>query len=152
VMRSIRLLPLCVCLLLLGSGRAARGDELPPAAKETLDAYESEVAEIQKKAEDETKKAAEKVVVQLKLLQDKFCKDAKLDEAVAIRDQIRQFQGGAPNPHAADLPAAARETLEAYEKELAEVQKRAAARVKKAGDKTAKQLKLLQDKFCKEAK
>src|SRR5205823_327084 len=90
-------LPLFAGLLLGGPGRAARADEVPPAARETLDAYEKELAEVQKKAEEETRKIVEKPAAQLKLLQDRFCKEAKLDEAVAIRDQRRQLQHGVTN-------------------------------------------------------
>jgi hypothetical protein len=151
VMKTVRLLPLCAVLLLGGSDRAARTDELPPAAKETLDAYEKELDEVRKKADEETKKAAERAAVQLKALQDKFCKEAKLDEAVAIRDQIRRLQAGDLNPRPADLPQEAKQVLDAFEKEAAEVQKAAKERLKKVGEKADAQLKILQEKFCKEA-
>jgi hypothetical protein len=151
-MKTARLLPLCAVVLLWLPGRPLRAEDLPPAAKETLEAYEKELAEVQGKVQEETKKAAEKTVDQLKLLQDKFCKEAKLDEAVAIRDQIRQMQGGAPNAHAADLPPAAKEVLEAFAKEEVEIQKRVEERMKKVAEKADAQLKMIQDKFCKEAK
>lgn len=151
-MKAVRLLPLCAVVLLWMPERSIRAEDLPPAAKETIEAYEKELAEVQDKAKEETKKAAEKIVDQLKLLQDKFCKEAKLDEAVAIRDQIRQMQGGAANVHAADLPPAAKEVLESFGKEEVEIQKRAEERVKKASEKASAQLKTIQDKFCKEAK
>ncbi len=151
-MRAVVLLLVCAGLLLGSHGRTVRGDDLPPAARETLDAYEKEIAEIQKKADEETKKIAEKLAVQLKVLQDKFCKEAKLDEALAIRDQIRQIQGGPPNPHAPDLPPAAKEVLGGFERETAEVQKKAEAEWRKAAEKASAQLKTIQDQFCKEAK
>jgi hypothetical protein len=151
-MRAVRLLPLCAALLLGSPERAARGDDLPPAAQETLDAYEKEVAEVEQKVEEETKKIADRSAAQLKLLQDKFCKEAKLDEALAIRDQIRQIQGGPTNARAADLPPAAREVMEALDRESAGVQKKAEARRKKVAEKTSAQLQAIQDKFCKEAK
>lgn len=151
-MKTICLLPLCAVALMGMPERLARAEDLPPAAKETVEAYEKELAEVQDKAREESKKAAEKIVDQLKLLQDKFCKAAKLDEAVAIRDQIRQLRGGAANVHAADLPPAAKEVMESFAKEEVEIQKRAEERVKKAGAKADEQLKTIQDKFCKEAK
>jgi len=52
---------------------------------------------VQKLLEEETKKVGEKTVVQLKLLQDKFCKEDKLDEAVAVRDVRRLIQLGVTN-------------------------------------------------------
>jgi hypothetical protein len=151
-MRAVRLLPLCAVVLLGSPERAVRGDDLPPAARETLEAFEKETAEVQNRAEAELKKVADKAAAQLKILQDKFCKEAKLDEAVAIRDQIRQIQGGGIYQNAADLPPAAKEVMEAFDKEAAEVQKKAEAQVKKVGEKLAAQLQAIQDKFCKEAK
>jgi hypothetical protein len=151
-MKTARLLPLCVVVLMGAPQRPIRAEELPPAAKETLEAYEKELAEVQGKVQEETKKAAEKTVDQLKQLQDKFCKEAKLDEAVAIRDQIRQMQGGAANARVADLPPAAKEVLEALDKETIDIQKRVEERAKKVGAKADAQLKMIQDKFCKEAK
>jgi hypothetical protein len=151
-MRVTRLLPWCVGLLVVGLGWAARGEDLPPAAEETVNAFKKELADIQKTAEEETRKVGQRAAERLKLLQDKFCKEAKLDEAVAIRDQIRQIQGGPTNAHAADLPPAAREVVEAFDKEVAEVQKRTEERVKKAAKRGSDQLKILQDKYCKDGK
>jgi hypothetical protein len=151
-MKAVCLLPLCAALLLGGPGRAARGEELPPAARETLDAFEREVGEVHKRAEEVVRKAAERAAAQLKDLQDKFCKEARLDEAIAIRDQIRQLRGGPDNANAGDLPGSAREVLDAFHKEEAEVQKKIEADLKKVREKTATQLKAIQDKFCKDAK
>jgi hypothetical protein len=148
-MKAVCLLPLCACLL-LGSNPTVGSEDLPPAAKETLDAYEKELAEIQKKADEETKKAVDRAAVQLKALQDKFCKEAKLDEAVAIRDHIRRLQAGEAGARPRDLPPAAGEVLDALDKETAEVQKRVKERVRKVGEKADAQLKILQDKYCKE--
>ena len=150
-MKAVCLVPLCAGLLLGGSNTAVGTEELPPAAKETLDAYEKEMAEVQKKADEETKKAVDRAAVQLKALQDKFCRDAKLDEAVAIRDHIRRLQAGETGPRPTDLPAAAGEVLDALDKETAEVQKKVKERLRKVGEKADAQLKILQDKFCKEA-
>jgi hypothetical protein len=85
-------------------------------------------------------------------LQDRFCKEAKLDEAVAIRDLRRQLQGGATNPAAENLPPTAREVLAAYTAEAADVNKAMETQIKKVGEKAGAQLKILQDRFCKEAK
>jgi hypothetical protein len=150
-MRAVHLLPLCAVLLLASPGRTVRGDDLPPAVKETLDAYEKEAIEVQERMAAEWTKAAEKTADQLKPLQDKFSREAKLEEAVAVRDQIRQLQAGAAT-RPADLPPEAREVMDAFDKDAAEMHKKAEARRKKAADKASAQLKLIQDKFCKEGK
>lgn len=151
-MKAGCLAPLCLGLLLGVSNPAVAGEELPPAAKETLDAYDKEVGEIQNKAEEQTKKAVDRAAVQLKALQDKLCRESKLDEAVAIRDHIRRLQAGETGPRPTDLPPAAGEVLTALDKETAQVQKSVKEQIRKVGDKADAQLKLLQDKFCKDAK
>jgi hypothetical protein len=139
-MRIASLLPLCAALLLPGSSRIARAEELPPAAKETLDAYEKEAAEVQKKVDEEIRKSADNAAAKLKILQDKFCKEAKLDEAVAIRDQIRLLRDGETQRRVADLPAAAREVLD----DLDKLQQKAEQRLQKIRDKADAQLKTIQ--------
>jgi hypothetical protein len=151
-MKAVGLATLCAGLLLGGANPAVSREELPPAAQETLDAYEKEVGEVLKKADEQAKKAVDRAAVQLKALQDKFCKDGKLDEAVAIRDHIRRLQAGESGPRPTDLPLAAGEVLDALDKEMAEVQKTAKQQVRKIGDKADVQLKLLQERFCKDAK
>ena len=122
-MRAVRLLPLCTVLLLASVCWPAPAEGLPPAAKEALDAYEKEAIEVETKVKKESLKAAEKAAEQLKVLQDKYCKEAKLDEAVAIRDQIRLLRKGQFTQRVADLPPSAREVLDAFDKDVAEVQK-----------------------------
>src|SRR5262249_44796996 len=53
--------------------------------------------EIEKKAEAEVQKAKDKAAAELKKLQDLYCKEAKLDEAVVVRDLIRGVRDGVGN-------------------------------------------------------
>ena len=151
-MKAVRLLSLCAVLLVSQMSWVVRAEELPPAGKETLEAYEKDAAEAQKKVEEEIHKAAEKAATQLKLVQDKYCKEAKLDEAVAVRDQIRFLRDSEIDRCAADLPPAAQEVMDAFGKEAAQIQKNADERLQKIRDKADVQLKMIQDKFCKEDK
>ena len=80
---------------LLAWGGPARGDDLPGDALKQLEKYEQEAAAIQKKADAEIQAKKEKLIKELKALQDAYCKDGKLDEAVAIRDKIRLLRRGA---------------------------------------------------------
>jgi hypothetical protein len=66
-------------------------EELPDDAKAIVDALDKEAAEIRRKAEKDVHARREKAIKALKELQDKYTRDAKLDEAVAIRDRIRRL-------------------------------------------------------------
>jgi hypothetical protein len=151
-MTANRLALLTVFLLCWVAGPSARGDELPPAAKEVLKQFEDESAELEKKIEADFNKQLEKTVAELKKVQDAFCKEAKLDEAVAVRDLIRALRRGTNGIPVGDLPAAAREIYKQHEEEVAEIQKKAEAKANKQFEKIAVELKKVQDAFCKEAK
>src|SRR5581483_9206224 len=86
-------------------------DELPKAVQEVLKQYVVEAAGIEKKVEPALKAKRDKATAELKKIQDALCKEAKLDEAVAVRDLIRDLQAGAYTEPAADLPAAVRDVL-----------------------------------------
>jgi hypothetical protein len=91
------------------SAAAVRGNEPPADAKKLIEEYDKEIAAIQKKAEEEIKmaeaaiqkKAVEemtvrqaKTVAALQAVQDALTKDGKLDEAVAVRERIREIKAG----------------------------------------------------------
>jgi hypothetical protein len=126
--------------------------ELPAAAQELLKQFEDEAADIEKKTEAELAKRREKMAVELKKVQDELCKEAKLDEAVAVRDLIRSLKAGTNVVLAPDLPAAAREVYKQYQEEVTDVEKKAEAEIKTRFEKIATELKKIQDLFCKEAK
>ena len=67
-------------------------DLLPSDARELLKRYETERATIQKEADQQVRARRQKLIEELKPLQDKYTREAKLDEAVAIRDLIRTLQ------------------------------------------------------------
>jgi|GEM_PF-2602251 len=67
-------------------------DDLPDDAAAILDAHAKEAADIRRKAEQEIATRRDKVVKALQVLQDKYTREAKLDEAVAIRDRIRKMK------------------------------------------------------------
>src|ERR1700679_3600764 len=68
---------------------------LPAAAQEVLKKYEEESAAIEKRIGAEFQKKRERGAAQHKKIQDSFCKEAKLDEAVAVRALARSLQAGA---------------------------------------------------------
>jgi LCCL domain len=139
-------------LLAFGAQEPPTPPDLPSAAREVLSQFEDEVAGLTKKYEAEIKKVRARTGEELKKVQDLFCKDAKLDEAVAVRDLIRTMQSGSAVNLGSELPAAAREIYQQHEKDEAAVWKKGAEEVKIRRDKLAGELKKVQDLFCKEAK
>jgi hypothetical protein len=150
-MRSIRL-ALISAVLLSWAPRTPAQVDLPPAAKEVVKQFEDEAVEVEKKIDAEVKKRTEKTAVELKKVQDLFCKEAKLDEAVAVRDLIRSLRAGTAAVLPADLPAAAREVYKEHEQAVAEIEKSIEADLKKHQERALAELKKMQDLFCKDAK
>ena len=126
-MNSIRL-PVLVVSLCCAVSSVRAGDDLPPAAKEVVAQLEQEVIGIDKKSEAEFAQWRSKTAIELKKIQDAFCQEAKLDEAVAVRDLIRSLDRGTIERFG-DLPAAAREACRPLESALTEIQKKAEAQV-----------------------
>jgi hypothetical protein len=80
-------------------------DLLRDAAKR-ISEFESEVEAIQKKADAEVQAQRDKLIADLRELQETYTKAGKLDEAVAIRDRIKQIKTAGEK--AQDLRVAAR--------------------------------------------
>jgi hypothetical protein len=139
-------------VVLCWAAQARAQVELPAAAKEVLKSYEDQLAELEKKTEAEVKERRDKTAVELKKIQDALCKEAKLDEAIVVRDLIRALQAGNPVTIPEDAPAAAKEVLKQHEQDVAEIPKKAEESIKKQRDAVLVELKKVQDAFCKEAK
>jgi hypothetical protein len=80
-------------LILFPASRAA-ADDLPADAKEEVDQFRRESARISEDAEAKIAAKKADLVERLRALQTKYTKEGKLDEAVAIRDRVRQLEGG----------------------------------------------------------
>lgn len=72
--------------------RAAPQDDLPPAASGLLKTFAQESDAIRARMEAEVSAKREVLIQQLQAMQDGYTREAKLDEAVAIRDQIRKLR------------------------------------------------------------
>lgn len=94
-----------LCSLVLVTSFSAAAQVLPPEAEAIVSAYEKKAAAIREKAERETQPHTDKTIAALQALQDAYCKKAKLDEAVAIRDRIRLLRGVLPDPGALSVKA-----------------------------------------------
>jgi len=139
-------------VLLLSLSRASAQVELPAAAKEVVKQFEQEAEEIEKKIETDVKKRLDKTLTELKKVQDALCKEAKLDEAIAVRTLIRSLQTGINGAVPGDLPDAAKEVLKQHDEEVAEIHKKVEGDFTARKEKIAGELKKIQDAFCKEAK
>jgi len=86
-------------LILIPAGRAA-ADDLPADAKKEVDQFRREAARIGEDADAKIAAKKADLVERLRTLQTKYTKEGKLDEAVAIRDRVRQLEGAdVPPPH-----------------------------------------------------
>lgn len=93
----MRLLPTLFVAVVLSSPALA---QLPADAEAVVAAYEKKAAGIREKAERETQPHLDKAIAALQALQDTYCQQKRLDEAVAIRDRIRSLRGILPDPGA----------------------------------------------------
>ena len=100
---SLRAVSLCTYLAILASVNlitcetaSAQADtsesDLPPEAREALNAFEAESRDIRSNAEKRIATVREASIKQLDLLQNKYNELQKSDEAIAIREKIRQLR------------------------------------------------------------
>lgn len=71
---------------------AVRSEQLPEDAQKLFDKYSEQEAQVRKEAEAKLQEQKAALVKELQALQDSYTKAGKLDEAVAIRNRIRQLQ------------------------------------------------------------
>ena len=96
-MRAVRYIPLILLVLFVTAGPAL-SDDLPKEAQRVVKDFQKGSAAIQKKADQEIQPLRDRAVKKLKALQDKYCREAKLDEALAIREKIKEIKGILPDP------------------------------------------------------
>lgn len=83
-------------------------DPLPNDAQALMDAHEKQVEEIQAAVEKQLQALRAKTMEGLQALQDRYTREAKLDEAVAVRDQIRALKRGMDSANVTVLPSPGR--------------------------------------------
>jgi hypothetical protein len=66
--------------------------DLPADARKLFEGFQEEAKLIRKKAEDDVAARGKSLADSLKMLQDQYTREAKLDEAVAIRELIRKLR------------------------------------------------------------
>jgi len=78
-------------LLRFNTGTA---EEFAPLAdvQEVISGYQAQTSAIHQRAVQEAHAVRQRTIAQLQALQDKYCRNAQLDEAIAVRDLIRRLQ------------------------------------------------------------
>jgi len=92
------------------TAQAAPAESLPADAREVLAAYQAEETKARQELEAKLAPKRHELIMQLRALQDRYTKAGALDEAVAIRDLIRQWATGSEP----ELPIANPGNLTAY--------------------------------------
>ena len=80
------------------------GSGLPAAARDIRRRHDREVAGLYAEAEAKVQKHRDRAIAELEKVKQQYCKDAKLDEALAVRDLIRQARAGGPAVNVAADP------------------------------------------------
>jgi len=149
-MKAIRL---AVFGLVLATGLAAANDgSQTPAGAEVLKQLDAESAEIERDTEVELARWRERTATALKDVQDRFCRQGLLDEALAVREVARRLQSGDNALRADAAPPVVRRALRPFEDELASLRRKAEDRLAASEEKAADELKKVQDAFAREAK
>lgn len=89
---SVRIGLMLVGMLTCASACWSQDAFLPPEARELMAEFSAAEDEIRQAAELQLNEVREKIIAKLQPLQDQYTRDAKLDEAVAIRDVIARLK------------------------------------------------------------
>jgi len=152
-----------VTVLALAVGSLGWGkDTAAPTVEEVEDAYRQSVAEWELEADTEIGKLLTTALTELRAVQDRLCRDAKLDEALAVREKIRSLRRDQPAEsaatdrsaaeNAAALPEEAAEIAESFENGAELVRRKLARRIETEGKGAAERLQPMFDRLCREAK
>src|SRR5260370_42313675 len=93
-MVKFQLLALASRVLGFGCGKGAGGDEVPATAQKLLEDHDKETKEIKRKAEEDLKASRKKLLDSLQALEASFTKEAKLAQAQAVRQLLKDLKEG----------------------------------------------------------
>jgi hypothetical protein len=126
-------------------------EDLSAAFQEIAVAYRREVAAVASQTAENLSKVRLETIQQLQAIQDSLCRDAKLDEAIAVRDRIRVLTSGS-SPPAPSMPPVAAEIVKAFEIRAESLERKAIERVEDAGRRAADPLRQMVDQLCREGR
>ncbi len=104
-MRPFRITRWAALVVMCLVSRARADDEVPPDAQQVIAEFDKKATALAQKAEADLQRVQEAAVAKLKVLQDQYCRAAKLDAALAVREQIRRIIGLRPDPGVLHLTA-----------------------------------------------
>jgi beta-lactamase regulating signal transducer with metallopeptidase domain len=84
----------------------AASSSLPPDAQQVLDRLDRDQVQARLEAEAKISQSTQQAIQTLKALQDRYAASGQLDEAVAIRDRIRELERSSPAARQAQSPPA----------------------------------------------
>jgi hypothetical protein len=129
----------------------AKVDAEVPAAQEVARQFAADMTDLEKQVEPKIVRRVATTVADLKKVQDELSKDGKLDQAVAVRDLIRQLQAGAHPPFTKDVPAA-KEIYTEHRRAVGEVFKQADSEALALREKAVKELTPMEAQLRKDGK
>jgi hypothetical protein len=138
-------------LLLCWWPLARAGAEVPSAAHEVARQFMADMTELEKQVEPKLARQVAKTVADLKKVQDELSKDGKLDDAVAVRDLIRQLQTGSRPAFTRDVPPA-KEIYNEHKRAMAEVLDKANSDARALRDKAANEFTPIEAQLRKDGK
>ena len=89
---------LAALLVALAARESPAAEPLPAEAQKELDAFARASEAAYRKAEAELKPVRAAAIARLRAMQDRYCREARLDEALAVRDAINKVLGILPDP------------------------------------------------------
>ncbi len=143
-------------LLVVGLSASHAVDDPAPAVQEITDSFQREADAIELDAAEQLSKLRLQAAEKLQEIQDRLCRDAKLDEALAVREQARHICGKPTNAWALTsvdaLPVDAGEVARAYQLAVTRLERETTERLLAAGHKAAEPLERLLKELCRDAK
>ena len=125
---------------------------LTPAGQAVMATFDAAMAAAKKEAAAAVAAAGDKAAVVLQKIQDDLCREAKLDEAVAVRELIRGVKAGKSPARPDDLPPAAAAALDTYATAQVAARTAAAKAARAATAAAAADLQKLVVEYCQAVK
>jgi LCCL domain len=164
----------------LGQDNAQATPEIAPsipAVEKIVSEFDSQAAAIREEVKTTQKAAKDDALKQLQELQDRLVRDAKLDEAIAVRQRIRSIAGlqvaapqAAANPRSifpkvprlpnrnvttaqpVPLNEEGTQIVDAYKIKSHDIEEMGREKIRLLGEEAAKPLQAIFEMYCKEAK
>lgn len=144
-------LPLFSAFFLLSVPASA--DQLPAVlAQDALEAFEREAVLLHDRTDKLLANLSAETEKALSPLQDRYAQAAQLDEAVAVRAQIRALHGDHSPPDRNSLPADAAAVMNRHDEQTTQIQRKHEEQLQTVGKRIGEPLQAIVDRLCREGK